>query len=146
MTGHWTEDDFIARLYGVGQPDAHLDECGACREAWKGFQARREFVRAGEEAEIPAEVLMAQRRAIHRRMDREPRPAVKRVVPILAAAGMLAMGLLLVRSAAVSPRPQDHVTVVESPASDEKFFQEVAAIAQSVEPRAAKPIEALFEE
>jgi predicted anti-sigma-YlaC factor YlaD len=142
MNGHWTEDDFIARLYGVGQPDAHLDECGSCRAEWKQFQARREAARAAEETEIPAGVLMAQRREIHRRMEREPRPIVKRVVSVLAAAGMLAMGLLLVRPSNVLTAPP----AIENAASDAQFFQEVAAIAQSSEPRAAKPIESLFEE
>ncbi len=146
MNRHWTEDDFIERIYGVGPPDTHLDDCRECHAAWRAFAARRDSLRAAEPPQIPAEVLMSQRREIHRRMERPAKPLVKRVVPVLAAAGMLATALLLVRPSAVSPQPPARAIVIENPSSDAQFFREMAAMAQSSEPRAAKPIEGLFGE
>ena len=34
MNRHWTEDDFIARIYGIGRPDAHLEGGKPSRTIW----------------------------------------------------------------------------------------------------------------
>ena len=147
MNGHWTEDDFIARLYGVGRTDHHLDDCPECRARQAAFQARREAV-----TRVPDEVedrrLGEQRRAIYARLGHDERPAWRKTVPALAAAGVLVAGFLLVRPAAAPGVRATHreVAVMDNPAADAQFFQEVAALDQAPEPQAAVIASALFEQ
>jgi anti-sigma factor RsiW len=140
MNRHWTDDDFIAKVYGLGPKDDHLAECAACRESLARFQARRAAVLAFEERDVPGEVLASQRLAIIERVADRHRPVVKRVIPVLAAAGAVALGLFL------TVPPSNHKPRVDTSISDAQLFQETAAIGQSAEPRGATPIEALFQE
>ena len=140
MTRHWTEDDCIDRLYGIGPGDEHLGECAECRALWQRFELRRAAVRADIENEgarvhvPPYPTIDARRRA-----------TTLRWVPALAGAGALAAGLLLIypMRTSVSPVPSNSALVS---ASDAQFFDEVAALDQSPEPRAARTAEALFED
>jgi hypothetical protein len=145
MNRHWTDDDFIAKVYGVGPEDDHLAGCAGCRESLARFQARRAAVLASARNDLPRAVLASQHRAIIERIAERDRPFVKRLIPVLAAAGAVALGLFLTvpssRQPATSPE-----TRIEKPMSDVQLFQETAAIGQSAEPRGAKPIEALFQE
>jgi len=146
MNRHWTDDDFIAKVYGLGPEDEHLAECGGCRESWLRFQARRAAVLASADREVPAAVLASQRRAIMERIAERDHPAVKKLIPVLAAAGAVALGLLLTLPPSKAPVTSSNKTGIENPLSDAQLFQEAAAIGQSAEPRGARPIEALFQE
>ena len=57
MNRHWTEDDFIAKVYGLGPEDGHLEGCAACRASWVRFEARRAFVVASVGHDLPPAVL-----------------------------------------------------------------------------------------
>jgi hypothetical protein len=145
MNRHWTDDDFIAKVYGLGPEDDHLAECSKCRESLVRFQAWRAAVLAFEDRDVPETVLASQRAAIMARVADRHRPVVKRLIPVLAAAGAVALGLFLTLPPSTPP-PKSNQPRVEGPISDAQLFQETAAIGQSAEPRGAKPIEALFQE
>jgi hypothetical protein len=144
MNRHWTDDDFIANVYGLGPQDDHLAGCVPCRESLARFQARRAAVLASAQHDVPAAALASQRRAIMERVADGQHP-VKRLIPVLAAAGALVLGLFLTLPTSAPP-VSSHKPGIEYPISDAQLFQEAAAIGQSAEPRGAKPIEALFQE
>lgn len=146
MNRHWTEDDFVAKIYGLETDNGHLEECATCREGWAGFQARRRLVLASMQEDVPVGVLAAQRRAVMARIGSEHGTRVKRLIPVLAAAGAVALGLFLTTMPHSGPPDRPQQAAVEKPMTDAQLFQETAAIGQSAEPRGAKPIEGLFQE
>jgi hypothetical protein len=133
---HWTDDDLLNRLYGVGGGDeAHLSACADCTARLRLFEARR-----SQSAAVPEpshEFLAAQRRAIHRRLGESP---ARRLhwAPAFAAMLMLIIGFMLFRP---GQTPQ-----LQQPITDDSVFAEVYSLEQSSEPAAAQPIQALFEE
>jgi len=132
---HWTDDDFINRLYTAeGGDAAHLAACPECSARLVGMKSTQ--VKAVPE--VSQEFLAAQRRAIYRRFNQGP--AVRmRWAPAVAATAMIVVGLFFFRPAAESPM------ALGSP-GDDKVFAEVYAMEQSLEPDVAKPIKGLFEE
>ena len=64
--GHWSDEDFIDHVYGVGPYDGHLDVCGECRARARLTSARRESVT--RPPEVSHEFLAEQRRRIHLRL------------------------------------------------------------------------------
>jgi hypothetical protein len=144
MDRHWTEDDFIARIYGVGPRDGHLETCPQCRDSWLLFQSRREFLMSAVEQDVPARILASQRQVVLHRIKAAQSP-LRPLVPILAAAGTLALGVFLMLPPS-TPSSATNGAATEKDLSDAQLFQETAAIGQSAEPRGAKPIEALFQE
>jgi hypothetical protein len=148
MNRHWTEDDFVAKVYGIGRDDGHLDACAACRESWMRFETRRGLVLASVQTEVPRAVLVTERRAILERLAAGDRPVLGKLIPVLAAAGTVALGMFLAMpSWRPTANPPQAVTGQVAPwLSDAQLFQETAAIGQSSEPRGARPIEALFQE
>lgn len=145
MSRHWTDDDFIRKVYGVGPEDGHLAECAGCRESWVRFQALRAAVLASQERDVATAVLASQRLAMMERVAEGDHPGIKRLIPVLAAAGAVALGLFLTLPSSKAP-VTSHERRIENPISDAQLFQETAAIGQSTEPRGARPIEALFQE
>jgi anti-sigma factor RsiW len=134
---HWTEDQYIGRLYGLGGGDeAHLETCPRCRHRWQELAAHRK--RITSDPEIPADLLAAQRRSIYRRLDRQPAPLLK-WVPVAGAMLALVVGLVMFRPGSQPAAPL-------SAPGDEAVFAEVYSLEQNAAPLAAKPIEALFED
>ena len=37
---HWSDDDLVARLYGVKPEDPHIRECGFCAQRWESVCSR----------------------------------------------------------------------------------------------------------
>ncbi|MBS1873247.1 MAG: hypothetical protein JSU00_08530 [Acidobacteria bacterium] len=135
--GHWTEQQFIDSLYGVGPEDGHLNACAECRARHESMIARKRQI--ASEPEIPFEFLAAQRRAIHRRLD-QPDRRNARFLPVLAASLVLVAGFFAMKQPpAPTPAPKAQV-------SDTQLFADIYALEQSSEPRAAGPVRALFEE
>jgi len=96
-------------------------------------------VAAAESVEIPGEFLAAQRRKIYERIER---PSRKRWLwaPGLAAACALAVGVFVYRPAPKEP-PDRRADI-----SDTQLFGDIYSMEQSLEPAAAAPVRALFEE
>jgi hypothetical protein len=133
--GHWSDQDFIDDIYGVGPADRHLEACAACRARHAGMRARKQLL--VREPPISQEFLAAQRRSIYRRLQ-QPSRLVSRLAPAFAVLVLL-IGMFVMRQSP-PPAPQ------RDQASDAQLFSDIYALEQSSEPRAAAPVRALFEE
>ncbi len=135
MNGHLTNDDLVNRLYGLAGDDSHLDSCSECARRWSDLRTRRaQFLLRAAAAEESGEFFAAQRRRIQASLERAAR--MRWVPAAVAAACVLAAGLFVYRPAA-APRTDT---------ADAQLFSDVYSMEQSVEPLAAAPIHALFEE
>jgi hypothetical protein len=124
----------VDRLYGVGASD-HLDDCGECSKRFQQLRERREM--AAEPGLASHEFLAAQRRNIYARMGEKPQARMKWVPALAAAACLLAAGVIVRHPVAQVAKPE---TI------DLQLFSDVYSMEQSMEPLAAKPIHALFEQ
>lgn len=147
MSRHWTDDELIDRMYGVGAAGAH--ECAECDARLREM----ERVRAEVTRElVPAsDFLAAQRRAIYSRLGEragERRPAVVWAPATVAVLCLIAAGIFAYHGSAAGPapvRPVPHV-LARADADDAQFLSDVYSMEQTSEPRAAEPIHALIEE
>jgi anti-sigma factor RsiW len=146
MSGHehLSEDALLDAIYGIAGSDAetHLRRCPDCAQRLHEWHEKR--AGAAANVEIPGEFLAAQRRKIYERIER---PSRKRWLwaPGLAAACALAVGVFVYH-----PVPQ-HTAPQSQPAqraeiSDAQLFGDIYSLEQVVEPAAAAPARALFEE
>jgi hypothetical protein len=133
MSEHLNDDQLLDQLYGLSGNHVHLESCDDCARRWTELQARRALLAIPEE--MPWELLAAQRRAIYSRLGEQPRKQM-RWVPALGAACLLVIGALLYR-----PEAPSHPD-----SGDAQLFSDVYSIEESVEPLAAAPIHALFED
>ena len=134
MNNHLTTDELVDRLYGVGAGD-HLDHCKECSERLRELCERRAM--AVEQVPASYDFLAAQRRNIYARMGEKPRARMKWVPALTAAVCLLAAGVFAHRPAVQVAKPE----IV-----DPQLFADVYSMEQSMEPQAAKPIHALFEQ
>jgi anti-sigma factor RsiW len=131
---HWQEDDLIARLYGVGPENNHLDTCAECGRRWRELVERRSAVL--QAPAVPEALLAAQRRAVLARVrGGEPHP-LWRFAPAFAVAA-----LLLVSITVNFPSPAPPVVA----SSDAQLFSEIFTSISSAEPHAVAVVEGLFE-
>ena len=148
---HLSDDELIAMLYGLGdipQAERHMAVCPECDERWDAMHralgmARRESARA---AEIPALKLAIQRQEILDRVQKSSSGSPAwRWVPAATAASLLAAAMFLHQRSSV-PQPAAPAPAAVSAESDAQLFTDVYSMEQDVEPRAAAPIRALFQE
>jgi hypothetical protein len=143
---HLSDDELIGMLYGLGMKDdeGHLAVCSECSEALKAMgKARMATVDAPR---ISGRKLAVQRQQILERLEKYPSGLhASRWIPAAAAAALLAVALLLSRPSSV-PRPAPATTAVVNAEGDAELFTDVYSMEQDVEPRAAAPIRALFQE
>jgi hypothetical protein len=132
MSGHLNDDQLIDRLYGLAS-DRHTDECSECAQRLRELRERKAELSATKP--VANDFLFAQRRKIYARLGEQPHTGM-RWAPALAAACLLAVGMLFYRPAPV-PHPD---------AADAQLFADVYSMEESTEPRAAAPIHALFED
>lgn len=133
---HWSDEQLIAHLYGIGPEDGHLAGCGECRSRLAAVEAYGKSVlaRAGTN-NVPVDFLARQRRAIYARLEeRRGWLQVRRLAPGLAA-------LALAAGIAVT---YEHRRPVEI--TDAELVRQVSQMAENPTPHAIAPIEALFEE
>jgi hypothetical protein len=142
MNRHLTTDELLDQFYGIGGPklDAHIGECPECAARYQKFEARRCEVTA--EPEISNISLVTQRRAIYARIESDT-GSQTRWTPALAAALLLVVGIFLYRPLTDIGERQPVPAKVEI--SDDQLFTDVYSMAESAEPRAGAPIQALFE-
>lgn len=133
---HWSSEELVARLYGVGPNDSHFESCEECRTTWeKVLQKRKSFL--SREVVVSDAVLAAQRRAITDRIKTKHRFVLKFLLPSVAAVVVLLAALLVFH-------PTQKVEP-EGPLSDRQFFEDVYSMVSSPEPRALGPVRSLFE-
>lgn len=138
---HFSDDQLIDRLYGIGGgPDSHLQSCAECLERWEAIQQRRAEVVA--RISVSPALLGEQRSRVLARLESSHGRPLLLWAPALAAALLIAAGLIWYHPAEpVSPEPKP----VAVEAADPAYYDD-AYFAQPVEPRAASPLRALFEE
>lgn len=134
-TRHWSDDELIDELYGVGPGDGHLGECEECQTRRQRLQAARE--RTLEPVAVSEEFLSRQRRAFHQRLEKRERAARwYRLAPAaLATAAVVVLAVALYRPA---PAP------VAEP-NDAQLFAESYSMVASDEPEAVQWVHGLFE-
>lgn len=134
---HWTEDQLVARLYGIGPQDGHLELCPSCARRWETIRCRYESLRPAG-TEVSEGYLAAQRRVIFARLS-EKRHAFLRVLAPVLVTLLLATIVIVHRPVPVPPPTVDN-------ASDSQLFEDVFRRASITEPTAVGPIRSLFEE
>jgi predicted anti-sigma-YlaC factor YlaD len=132
---HWTENDFDEWLYGLKEPDSHLQTCHECRAEMERLTLARQRVLAGPE--VSEEFLAAQRRTIYSRLQQ----ASRNFAPLRWAVSITM--LLVVVISLTLPRSK---TTTVTLTNDEQLFSDLAAIEQTDEPKAIQPLHKLFEE
>jgi hypothetical protein len=144
MSGHehLSEDALLDAVYGIAgsAAEAHLRRCADCAQRLQEWHEKRAAaVESVENIEISGEFLAAQRRKIYERIER---PSRKHWLwaPGLAAACALAIGVFVYHPAP-KEQPRRNAEI-----SDAQLFGEVYSMEQSLEPAAAAPARALFEE
>lgn len=140
---HWTDEQLIAHLYGVGPADHHILECAPCALRLRAMQESRSHVETANAAssEINPEFLAAQRRAIYARLERSRwsdwgRVLVRRWAPVFAMIVVIA-GVAVV----YEQRQADQARRI----SDSQLFEEVGHLAEDTTPAAVEPMEGMFE-
>ena len=133
---HWSDDDLISRLYGVGPGDDHLDTCPECARRWEILERRRARLLASAPA-VPDGLFLAERRAIRMRLGAPKRKWRFDTVSTVASAVLLTLVVLMMFQPGPKPQPTD--------AADAKLFEEVFDLVASPEPSAVEPVRSLFE-
>jgi anti-sigma factor RsiW len=136
---HWSDEQIIARLYGVGPSENHLHDCDECRarvsEAGLARQASE------PEADVPFELLAAQRRRIYSQLSK-PLPWWA-AVRIQKWASLGASLLVLGGGMFLYEQNRSHKT--DSLVTDAQLALEVSQLSQDSEPASTAPLQALFE-
>jgi hypothetical protein len=148
MKEHLTTDELVERLYGVA-PHEHVDHCPECSLRFERLCDRRAM--AAEPPPETYEFLAAQRRTIYARMGENPLAGMKWLPALTAAAFLLAVGLVAyhpVGQLARQAAPHQNATsqTAKPEIDDAQLFADVYSMEQSMEPLAAKPIHAIFED
>jgi anti-sigma factor RsiW len=136
---HLSDDALLDALYGLADHEPHLRGCAICAQRFGEWRRRRESLAAAADGGVSSDFLAAQRRKIYERLER-PEPKRLRWAPALAMACLVAVGVLVYHPA-TPPTPQQRADV-----SDSQLFSDAYSMDQSLEPIAAAPIHALFED
>jgi anti-sigma factor RsiW len=146
MSGHehLSEDALLDAVYGIAgyETETHLRRCVECAKRLSQWQEKRAATAAN--IEIPDDFLAAQRRKIYERIER---PSRKRWLwaPGLAAACALAVCVFVYHPVGQQPAAQRQ-PAQRAEISDAQLFGDIYSMEQVVEPAAAAPARALFEE
>ncbi len=139
-TEHWTYEQLLAHLYGVGPEDGHLDDCAACRLRVTEMRANRrsfEALRASDE-DVTFEFLARQRRAIYAALGRKRSLfGMGRWTSAVAMVAVVAGALIVTEERQQRDKHQ---------ISDAQLVEEVSRMAQDPTPTAVAPIEGLFQQ
>lgn len=149
---HLSDDELIGLLYELGNiedADSHLAGCSECSERWSAMHtalgmARTESLKT---TEISVRRLATQRQQILERLEHPSSGLLAwRWVPVATAASLLAAAMFFHHQPPdISQAPPPAPVAVHAEA-DSELFTDVYSMEQDVEPRAAAPIRALFQE
>jgi hypothetical protein len=154
---HLSDDELIGLLYGLGDgkdDEGHLEQCSECGERWNAMHRALGMARAEAAAseidgasEISARRLAAQRVQILERLEHPSSGLLAwRWVPVATAASLLAAAMFLHQRPSVPQQAPPATPVAVNAEADSELFTDVYSMEQDVEPRAAAPIRALFQE
>lgn len=137
---HWTEDELLAHLYGIGPEDGHVKNCGECAERLRVMEEARSIREAAADSAEPGfDFLAAQRRRIYQRLAAPRRSFLWRFGPALAASVVLVLGLAIIDGQRQSQNANAALT-------DAQLVEYVGSAAMTSEPAPVAPIEGLFQE
>lgn len=137
---HLSDDALLDALYGLTGNEPHLRECSICTQRLSEFRRKRASLAAADRsADVSSDFLAAQRCKIYARLEQPGRKRL-RWAPALAMACVVAVGVVMYHPA-TPPAPQQHGDM-----SDSQLFSDAYSMDQSLEPSAAAPIHALFED
>jgi hypothetical protein len=144
---HLSDDELIGMLYGIGDRESHLAGCSECGERWSAMHSALGMARteSAKTVEISARRLAAQRLQILERLERPAGSQAWRWAPVAAAAFLLAVGLYIKQPSRV-PQPATPTPAAVNAEADAELFTDVYSMERDVEPKAAAPIRALFQE
>ena len=136
MSTHWTDEQILDRLYGLAEDDGHLAECASCRARWEQAALRRPVLQSVDPE--PA-FLALQRRQIYDHVESGRGHFSLKMVSAMAAAGALAMALIVYSPAPPARKP------AQIQISDAQLHSDIYLMMASSEPKAAEPVRELFE-
>jgi hypothetical protein len=147
LSGHWTDDELIQHLYGVGPGDGHVNGCRECQARLSAAETERRALEAdlseSSHEEASYDFLMAQRRRIYAKLSQPANLwtsiSVGRWAPAAAALLVLAGGVVVYDQRARQGTVNRHV-------SDAQLAEDVSCMAVDSEPQSTAPLRALFEE
>ena len=145
---HLNDDELIGMLYGLGDADGHLAACSECSERWSAMHRALGMARSesAEIAEISGHRLAVQRQQILERLDQPSSVSLGwRWIPVATAASLLA-AVMFLHQRPGAPQPAPPAPAAVNAEADADLFTDVYSMEQDVEPRAAAPIRALFQE
>jgi hypothetical protein len=148
---HLNDQALIDHLYGIGSGQQHLIECSDCQERLDAMRASRREVEASYSAadEVSAAALAAQRRAIYAHIEAQRSGWWASSTRAWATA---ALAIALLGGGWAIQHDRHHFgsnrarTEAQSKISDAELADQVSQIADDAEPRAAAPLQALFED
>ncbi len=139
---HWTEEQMIAHLYGVGLEDEHVSHCSQCAQQLAAMQSSRLHLDAeGEPDTVSSDLLAAQRRKIYQKASAPAQGSLLRwFAPVLAALLVMIGGLWMQQQRQQQNDPSSMVKV-----SDTQLVEDAGRIAFDSEPAPVAPLQELFE-
>ncbi len=143
LSGHWTDEELVAHLYGVGPENGHLDSCEACGVRLGEMQARRSSLEAVQADEGDAFSLAAQRRAIYAKLEQAVRWWSFVAVRRWASAGVAA---LMLGGTVLYYQEHERQQARDAMLSDAQLAQDVSTLADNPEGLPTAPVQALFDE
>ena len=144
MSPHWNDDELIGLLYGLGNTAHHVAGCAECQDRLKVMGKAR--AAAVDAPHISGRMLAVQRQQILERLEKPASVSrAWRWAPVATAASLLAAGLVFHQRPSV-PQQAPPAPVTVNAEADAELFTDVYSMEQDVEPRAAAPIRALFQE
>lgn len=143
QSGHWTDEELIATIYGVGPSGDHIRECLDCQVRLSHMQSTRNGLdELASERQVNDAFLAEQRRAIYRRME-EPSYWWRLSGVRQWAAGLTAAAL--VGGSIFFYEQQHQLKMAREEASDAQLVQQVAAMANDSDLTVMAPLQGLFE-
>jgi hypothetical protein len=149
LNPHLSEDELIALVYGLGdaekKAESHVAACSECGERLKAMgQARMATVDA---TEISGRRLAVQRLQVLERLEQPSSVLLGwRWVPVATAASLLAAAMFLHQRPGVPEQTPPAQSAVVNAEADAELFTDVYSMERDIEPKAAAPIRALFQE
>ncbi len=152
LSGHWTDEQMIDYLYGIGPEDNHLAACKECADRLTVLVSNRSAVEESAGEGLHSDFLAAQRRKIYARIDeRSSWWSSQRLWRWASAAAAVTVvgGGLAVLEQTQSLDLVHHVeqkAQISSKISDDQLADEVSLLADTPEPQPTAPLQALFAE
>jgi hypothetical protein len=145
LSGHWTDEQLIEHLYGIGPEGNHIEECEACHERLLAMLAARRLAESesSPSEQVSFDFLAAQRRSIYARVEQIPGWRIGLQLRRWAAAGAM---VVLLGGGFFLYEQNQHQQALQNKVTDAQLVQEVSQMAQDSEPSPTAPLRGLFDE